>query len=91
MENDQTVMMFDASLQREAPHTIDIDGNGEIVLTSAETGRFVKLPATTTPDELKAYIAEHKAANEGQITVASIEEKKAELVAALTEEAPASQ
>lgn len=87
-ENENTVLMFDAELQREAPHTLEIDNNGEVVLTCVETGRFTKLPADTTVESAKAYMDAHRTANTGQITVASIEEKKAALLAGLNQPAP---
>ena len=59
-----------------------MDGAGEIVLT-CECGRFVKLPANTDAAGLKVYAAKHKAANEGQVSMAAIEEKKAELLKSL--------
>ena len=81
-----TVLMFNAELQKETEHTVDIDSNGEIILTCIETGRFVKLPKETDSEGLKAYIAAHKKANEGQVTQASIEARKAELLEGLKEE-----
>jgi len=83
-DTSKKVVMFDASLQKDCDHTIDIDGAGEIVLTSVESGHFVKFPAGTDAAQLAELIAAHKAANEGQITQASIEEKKAALIAGLT-------
>lgn len=80
-EEAKKVVMFCAAEQTDTDHTLEIDGNGEIVLT-CDCGRFVKLPRDTTPDQLKAYIEAHKAANEGQISVASIEAKRAELLGA---------
>ena len=85
MATKNTITMFDAELQRDAEHTLTVDGNGEVVLTSVETGRFVKLPKGTTPDELKAYVEAHKAANMGQVSVASIEAKEQELLSAFDE------
>lgn len=79
-----TLTFFCANEQADTAHVLDIDGNGEVVLTCA-CGRFIKLPRTTTPESLKAYVEAHKAANEGQITVESIEAHKAELLAGLQE------
>lgn len=83
MTDAKTILMFDASLQRDVPHTIDIDGNGEIVITSVESGRFIKLPKETDAAGLRAYIETHKAANEGQVSQESLDAKKAELLDAL--------
>lgn len=80
---EKTVLMFDASIQKDVEHKVDIDGNGEIVLTSIETGRFVKLPAGTTAEGVKAYVEAHKASNEGQKSTAAIAEEKAKLLADL--------
>lgn len=74
--------MFCANEQADTLQKLDVDGNGEIVLT-CECGRFTKFPADTDSELLKVYIAEHRAANFGQITMASIEEKKAELIQGL--------
>lgn len=83
MSAENTIQMFDASLQRECDHTVDIDGNGEVVLTSVESGRFVKLPKGTDADGVRAYIAAHRSANEGQVTQEMIEEQKAAILAGL--------
>lgn len=89
MENNtKKVVMFCANDQAETDHTLDVDGNGEVVLTCA-CGRFTKLPADTTSESLATYIVAHKASNEGQITVASLEAKKQELLDGLTQDAPA--
>lgn len=74
--------MFCANEQTDTDHTLDIDGNGEVVLTCA-CGRFIKLPADTTPESLTAYVEAHKASNEGQITVEAMETRKAELLGEL--------
>lgn len=89
MDTTQKIVMFDASLQRECDHTIDIDGNGEIVLTSVESGSFVKLPADTDAAGLASFVAAYKSANEGQVSIASLEQKKAALLAGLQQDAPA--
>lgn len=83
MAEKQTVLVYNADLQRETGHTIDVDGNGEIVLTCLENGRFIKFPAGTDVATLKTLVAQHKIENEGKITVAAIEAKKAEIAAGL--------
>lgn len=85
----QTTKVFNAGLQRETEHTVDIDGSGEIVLTCTETGAFLKLPAGTDAAGLKAYVEAHKASNEGQVTQESLDAKKAELLKGLLGDAPA--
>lgn len=79
---EKTITVFCANEQADTEHVLDVDGAGEIVLTCA-CGRFLKLPAGTDSAGLKAYIAAHKTANEGQVSAAALEAKKAELIAAL--------
>lgn len=81
-ENQKTVSMFCANEQAETEHTVEIDGNGEIVLT-CECGRFIKLPEGTDAEGLKTFVQAHKEANEGQRSVESIEKAKEELLAGL--------
>ena len=83
MADEKKVVVFCANEQADTEHTLDMDGNGEVVLTCA-CGRFIKLPADTTPESFKAYIAAHKEANMGQISQESIDAKKAELLDSLT-------
>lgn len=79
----QTIKMFSPELQKEAEHTLDIDTNGEIVLTCVETKRFVKFPAGTSAEAMKAQMEAYKNANKGKISLASIEAKRAELLEGL--------
>lgn len=83
MEDKKAILMFCANDQRETEHTLDIDGNAEVVLTCVECGRFQKLPAGTTAEDIKVFVEKHKASNEGQITTASIEAEKAQLLEGL--------
>lgn len=78
----KSVVVFCAKEQKETAHVLDIDGNGEIVLT-CECGSFIKLPRGTDAEGLKAYVATHKAANEGQISVEALEAEKEKLFAGL--------
>lgn len=90
------MIMFCARQQRDTTHELDIDGNGEIVLTCTENvgtekepeicGRFVKLPAGTDAEGVKAYVAAHKESNQGQVSVEAAEAKKAQLLADLNKE-----
>lgn len=75
----KTVVVFCAREQKETAHVLDIDGNGEIVLT-CECGSFIKLPRGTDAKGLKEYIASHKVSNEGQISQESIEADKKKLL-----------
>ena len=83
VEAEKTVLLFDETLQKEVPHTLDIDANGEVVLTSTKSGHSVKLPRGTDGDALKAFIKTHKEQNAGKITVAALEKQKEELLASL--------
>lgn len=80
----KTILVFCAEEQADTDHVLDIDGVGEIVLT-CDCGRFLKFPAGTTSEDLKAYIAKHRASNQGQVSVAAIEAYKADLLAGLEE------
>ena len=81
MSNEKkTILVFNAELQKETPHVIDFAGNGEIILTCEQTGRFLKFPKGTTGEVLKELLAKHKAANEGQVTAASLEAEKEKLL-----------
>lgn len=77
-----TLKMFCAAEQLETAHSVDVDGNGEVILTCA-CGRFTKLPGSTDAAGLQAYVAAHNASNVGQVTQESIDEKKAALLASL--------
>lgn len=91
----KTILVFCANEQKETDHKIDIDGNGEVVLTCIanvgteeepiECGRFLKFPKGTNAATLKESLAKHKAGNEGQITVESQEAAKDELIKGLLE------
>ena len=87
MEKDikqKPISVFNAELQKETSHELNIADNGEILLVDIETGHTLKLPAGTDPNGLKAFVIAHKKANEGQLTRASIEENKSKLLQALT-------
>lgn len=79
-ETKKTILVFCANEQKETEHSIDIDGNGEIVLTCVECGRFIKLPKGTDAAGIKEYIVKHKASNEGQVTLEAIEAHKAKIL-----------
>jgi hypothetical protein len=78
----KTLSFFCANEQDDTDHTVDIDHNGEVVL-SCGCGRFIKLPADTTPESLQAYVVAHREANMGQVTQEEVDSKKAELLNAL--------
>ena len=93
----KTIEVFCATEQIETPHVIDIDGNGEVILTCTTQhgvdenekpilcGRFLKFPAGTTAETLKELLATHKKVNEGQVSVEGIEKEKEALIEGLTE------
>lgn len=66
--------LFCADSQEVVNHTLEVDANGEVILTSP-TGRVIKLPAGTTATQLKEFAAKHKAANEGQLSVEKLEQQ----------------
>lgn len=84
----KNILMFDASIQKVCEHTVEVDGNGEYVITSTETGRFTKLAADTNVDELNTYLHEHNSVNTDQLSVAELEVKAVDMVDALQEIAP---
>lgn len=103
-DSNKAVSMFCAEQQQDTPHSLVVDGNGEIVLTcladgvvtytveggertphASPCGRFIKLPADSTADDVKVYLEAHKAANQGQISQDSIEAKRVELLEGLAD------
>jgi hypothetical protein len=74
-----TKLIFNAELQRESIHELSAAPNGEVVATCTETGRILKFPANISKVDFEARLAEHKEANIGQVTQASIDAKLAEL------------
>lgn len=80
--------MLDASIQKICEHELTVDGNGEYVITSLESGRFTKLPADITAEDLNAYLQEHNAGNTDQVSMEGIETKAAEMVDELQTIAP---
>lgn len=72
------VMIFDGLIQKEVPHTLEIDPSGEIVATSVETGRFVKFPAGISKEEFEQAIANHKKNCENQQVLGEDELKEQE-------------
>lgn len=89
--------MFCARCQKESTHKLDVASNGEVVITcltilsekteeqpEVRCERFIKFPNSVDAAKLKEYIAAHKTANEGQVSVQSIEDKKAELLKAFS-------
>jgi hypothetical protein len=77
-----TCDLFCANDQKETAHVLDVDGNGEVVLT-CPCGRFIKLPAGADAAGIRPYADAHRASNEGQITQEAIAKKKADLLASL--------
>ncbi len=101
MDETKTIKVFCSVQQAETDQTLDVDGNGEVVLTCTANvgteeepvacGRFIKYPKGTTAETLKAGIAEHKFVNEGQLSVDEIEKEKTELIDAILEDQEQSQ
>ena len=84
----KNILMFDASIQKICEHEVTVDGNGEYVITSIESGRFTKLPADTTAEELNTNLQEHNAGNTDQVSMEQVEVKAAEIVDELQVIAP---
>lgn len=71
---------FDAKLQAVVPHEVTIDGNGELLFTSTESGNFFKLPAGLDKEQLKELLAKHETDNEGQVNLEAQEKLLDELL-----------
>lgn len=90
MENETKIKVFCAGEQKETDYNLDIDGNGEIVLTCTSNvgteeepkvcGRFLKYPKGTDATKLKVLLEKHKEVNEGDVLAEDIEKQKAELL-----------
>lgn len=79
----ETGLVYCAYDQEYTKHTIDVDENGETVLT-CDCGRFVKIPASVKPADMKEYLVSHAEANEGQVSREDIDKKKTEVSNALS-------
>jgi len=95
MNEEKTIQVFCVNEQTETPHRLDIDGNGELVVTCtsnigteetpATCGRFLKFPKGITSEELKVRLQAHKESNHGQVSVQQIEAQKEELLKGLVD------
>ena len=76
-----TANIFDASIQKEVPHKLEVDQNGEIVATSTESDRSIKFPSGLTHAQFEKAIADHKKGTEGQqvISKEELEAREADL------------
>lgn len=61
------ITIFCAKEQKQTPHTLEKDGNGEFLFTCADCGLFFKLPAGTTTEGYEAYIQKYEESNKGQV------------------------
>lgn len=61
--------IFCANCQEEKAHVLSLAPDGEVVAT-CECERAIKFPAGITAEQFNELIEKHKAANEGQISVA---------------------
>lgn len=75
-------MVFNAELQKETPHTISLNpnGDGEIIFTCTETGRAIKVPAGLSKEEVDAFLVKHKEANVGQVSMEEYQKQEQELI-----------
>ncbi|HYD35549.1 MAG TPA: hypothetical protein VD999_05755 [Vitreimonas sp.] len=58
-------LIFNAQLQKETTHTLEVDDNNEIVATCTETGRQLKFP-NVSEAEFDVLVAKHNESNVGQ-------------------------
>jgi hypothetical protein len=80
MEN--IIHAFCANCQAEKPHAVSVQNtNGEIILT-CDCGRFIKLAPETSPEAAQEMLAEHKTANEGQVSMEKFEDAANKIVEA---------
>lgn len=86
MKNQKVITVFCANDQVEQPHEVNIDTNGEWLLTCTNCQRTLKFPVTFSAQDIKDSLAEHKAVNEGQITQEIIDKKINELISLNDEE-----
>lgn len=63
-----TKTAFCANCQADTIHQMEVDQNGEIVLT-CDCGRFQKLPAGMTKTEMKDELSHRKETAEGQVSL----------------------
>jgi hypothetical protein len=70
---------FCANCQAETPHAITMDENQEGVLT-CDCGRFIKIPAGMSKDDIDSHLEAHKESNQGQVTQERYEKAERDLV-----------
>ncbi len=85
MENKKTILVFCANEQKETTHQVDIDANGEIVV-SCECGRFLKFPRGTSAKELKEHLTRHQEHNTGQVSQEALDAERTKFLNDLLEE-----
>ena len=74
-----TKTIFCANDQAEQVHDLSASPSGEVQANCQVCGRLIKFPAGVSRDDFDALVAAHKDANQGQVTVESIEKTLAEL------------
>lgn len=72
-------IIFCANEQKETTHILSASPAGDIDATCESCGRFIRFPAGIDKETLDALIAQHKIANEGQVTQESIDKNLSEL------------
>ena len=82
-----TKTSFCANCQAEKPHAIEVNVNGEIVLT-CECSRFIKFPPGLDAPSIDSLLATHKTANEGQVSIQASHDAAAALADKPAEEQP---
>jgi hypothetical protein len=71
--------IFCANEQVETTHVLSASPSGEVCATCEVCGRVLKFPAGVSRKEFDDLVAAHQEANQGQVTVESIEKTLAEL------------
>ncbi len=70
-----TKTIFCANCQADKDHDAGLDAEGGLLLTCPDCERNLKFPSGIDASQLDDLIAEHKEANEGQVSVAAQLEK----------------
>lgn len=65
----KTITLFCAGCQKDQSFDGVVDLNGELVFTCTVCGRFLKVPANLTVDEIKAFFVTHAEVNAGQVNI----------------------
>lgn len=70
--------LFCANEQADVAHSLSASPSGELELTCDTCARVVKFPSGLTKEAFLELVSKHKEANEGQVTVESIDKMLSE-------------